>query len=200
MLVTPWGYTLTALTEYPSLVSVTEFNTATANKYAGDARVEPALKVASSAIRNYCGWHVCPSMKCQAYPVGGGIVTKLPAAYVSAISGITEDGTELTAGTDYEWRRDGLLKRKRPRRWSDSWDGIVVEYTAGYSAEAVPDLAEAVCAIAAGVLAVSPGVTSESADGVSISFSANAASIAASLTSQQKKALEPYKVVNSHAA
>ena len=195
---TAWGYDVESSIE--PIITVDRFHTLTGSAYFTNPRAEAAIKAASQAIRNYCGWHICPSMKCQAYPVGGGIVTKLPAAYVSAISGITEDGTELTAGTDYEWRRDGLLKRKRPHRWSDSWDGIVVEYTAGYSAEAVPDLAEAVCAIAAGVLAVSPGVTSESADGVSISFSANAASIAASLTSQQKKALEPYKVVNRHAA
>lgn len=195
---TAWGYDVESSIE--PIITVDRFHSLTGSAYFTNPRAKAAIEAASQAIRNYCGWHICPSMKCTAYPVGGNIVAKLPAAYVSAISDITEDGTELTAGVDYEWRRDGLLKRKRPHRWSDTWDGIVVEYDAGFSAEAVPDLAEAVCAIAAGVLAVSPGVTSESADGVSISFSANAASIAASLTSQQKKALEPYKVVNSHAA
>ena len=124
---------------------------------------------------------------------------KLPAAYVSAISSITENGETLSSDA-YEWRKDGLIKRRFPDKWSDTWDGITVSYTAGHAAEAVPDLAEAVCSIAAGVLSVSPGIVSESADGVAISYSANAASIAAALTSQQKSALEPYKVVSSHAA
>lgn len=126
-------------------------------------------------------------------------MAKLPAGYVSAITSITEDDTELSS-SDYEWRRDGLIKRAYPYRWSDTWDGIVAVYTAGYTADAVPDLTEAVCAIAAGVLSVSAGVISESADGVSISYSQSASSIAAGLTVQQKAALESYKVVSSHGA
>lgn len=195
---TAWGYDVE--NDIAPMISVEEFNELTGNTYYANERAESAIKAASQAIRNYCGWHICPSMECTAYPAGGGIIMKLPAAYVSSITKITENGEELTAKTDYEWRRDGLLKRSRHHRWSDSWDSIEVKYTAGYDTDAVPDLAEAVCAIVAGVLAVSAGITSESADGVSISYSANAASIAAGLTSQQKRALEPYRVVSSHAA
>ena len=106
---------------------------------------------------------------------------------------------EVLTDSDFEWREDGLLKRK-DKNWTEKWNGIEVDYEAGYDADAVPDLAEAVVAIAAGVLSVASGVTSESADGVTISYSSSAASIAASLTSQQRSALEPYKVVGSHAA
>ena len=112
---------------------------------------------------------------------------------------ITEDGTELSSG-DYEWRRDGLLKRSFPRKWSGKWDSIEAEYMAGYEADAVPDLVEAVVSITVGVLSVSAGVISESADGVSISYSQSASSIAAGLTAAQKSALEAYKVVSAHGA
>ena len=122
---------------------------------------------------------------------------KLPAGYVSEIESVTENGVTVT---DYEWREDGLIKRNYPNAWTPAWGGIEVEYTAGYEADAVPDLVEAVCAITSGVLSVSAGVTSESADGVSVSYSSSASSIAAGLTSQMKCALEPYKVVSSHAA
>ena len=71
---------------------------------------------------------------------------------------------------------------------------------AGFDADAVPDLKEAVRSIAEGVLSVAAGVNSESADGVSISYSANASSIAAALTEQQRSALAPYRLVVSHAA
>ena len=123
------------------------------------------------------------------------MVMRLPAAYVSTVMAVTESGEEVS---DYEWRSDGLLRREE--EWSDKWSQVKVEYTAGYDVAAVPDLAEAVCSIASGVLSVSAGVSSESADGVTVSYRQDAASIAASLTSQQKSALEPYKVVSSHAA
>lgn len=189
---TPWGYDVSGI--IAPLLSVEQFNEITGNTYASNPRVASALSAASQTIRNYCGWHICPSLPCTANPAGDGQMLRLPAGYVSAISKIEENGNEIS---DYEWRKDGLIKRKG---WTQTWGGIEVAYTAGYEVEAVPDLAEAVAAITAGVLSVSAGVASESADGVSISYSASAASIAASLTSQQKNALESYKVVGSHAA
>ena len=194
---TAWGYDISA--NLDPLLSVNDFNTMTGGAFTGNQRIESALKAASQVIRNYCGWHISPSLQCTAYPQGDDIIKRLPAAYVSAISKVTENGTDLES-TDYEWRNDGLIKRAYPHRWSNKWNSIKVEYTSGYSITAVPDLAEAVAAITAGVLSVSAGVASESADGVSISYSASASSIAASLTAAQKSALEHYKVVSSHAA
>lgn len=193
---TAWGYDVEAL---EPLLSAERFHAMTGNAYSGNERVESALSAASQAIRNYCGWHICPSLECTAYPVGGGKVAKLPASYVSSISRILEEGTELTGG-QYEWRRDGLIRRACFRNWPGGWNAVEATYTAGYDIEAVPDLAEAVRSITEGVLAVSAGVASESADGVSISYSSSASSIAAALTSAQKDALEIYKVVSSHAA
>lgn len=192
---TAWGYDVTG--EISPIISVNDFNTMTGNIYSTNPRVASALNAASQAIRNYCGWHICPALSCTAEPEGGSQVLRLPATYVSAISGITEDGTAL-ASSEYQWRKDGLVRRKGV--WSDNWGGLTVSYTAGFAVTAVPDLAEAVCAITAGVLSVAAGVVSESADGVSISYSQSASSIAAGLTSQYKSALQPYKVVESHAA
>lgn len=193
---TAWGYDVD---EIPPLLSLERFNSMTGGAYMGNDRTESALLAASQAVRNYCGWHICPSMECKAYPTGGAKVAKLPAGYISGIKSVVEDGKELGGG-QYEWRRDGLLRRCQFLTWSGGWDAIEVEYIAGYDIDAVPDLAEAVRAITESVLAVSAGVTSESADGVSISYSASASSIAAALTSSQKAALAAYKVVSSHAA
>ena len=190
---TAWGYSVENL---EPLMSVDDFNDMTGGIYADNMRVESALNAASQAVRNYCGWHICPVLSCEAYPVGGGKVLKLPAGYVPSIESVHEEGVELGAG-QYEWRHDGLLRRACFKSWSGKWDAIEVHYTAGYEADAVPDLTETIRAITEGVLAVSAGVTSESADGVSISYSSSASSIAAS---QYKSALEIYKVVSSHAA
>lgn len=194
---TPWGYEVSDTID--PIISLTEFHQMTGNAYVSNPRVGAALIAASQAIRNYCGWHICPSLKCTAYPVGGGLVAKLPAGYVSAVSKVTEDDIELDAGL-YQWRKDGLIRKNASRLWSDDWDSIEVEYTAGYDTAAVPDLIEAVCSITMGVLSVTAGVMSESADGVSISYNNSASSVAASLTTARKSALEPYKVVSSHAA
>lgn len=193
---TPWGYDIASL---DPLISVSEFNTMTGSKYAGDDRVEPALKAASQAIRNYCGWHICPSLECTANPVGGAKVARLQATYVSGITSVKEYNVELDGG-QYEWRKDGLIRRTCFKRWPSEWNALEVKYTAGYSIAEVPDIAEAVRSIAEGVLAVSAGISSESADGVSVSYSQSASSIAAALTISQKAALEIYKVVNAHAA
>lgn len=194
-MMTAWGYDVNSA--LPPLLTAEEYARITGAEES--ERLEAALNAASQAIRNYCGWHVSPSVNCTANPAGGAIIAKLPAGYVSALTSITENGEALSS-SDYEWRKDGLIKRAAPYAWSDKWGGIEVQYTAGYDSAAVPDLIETACAIVAGVLAVAPGVTSESADGVSISYSANAASIAAALTSQQKNALEVYKLRSSHAA
>lgn len=193
---TPWGYDIASL---DPLISVSEFNTMTGSKYAGDDRVEPALKAASQAVRNYCGWHICPSLVCTANPVGGAKVARLQATYVSGITSVKEYNVELDGG-QYEWRKDGLIRRTCFKRWPSEWNALEVKYTAGYNIAEVPDIAEAVRSIAEGVLAVSAGISSESADGVSVSYSQSASSIAAALTISQKAALEIYKVVNAHAA
>ena len=192
---TAWGYDVEGT--LPPILSAEEFCAMTGMQ--NSDRVTSALKAASQAIRNYCGWHITPAVSCTANPAGGESIAKLPASYVSAINSITENGAELSED-DYQWRKDGLLRREPPYLWSSVWGGIEVVYMAGYDSDALPDLAEAVRAIAAGVLAVAPGVASESADGVSISYSASAASVASALTSSQKYALEPYKLRSSHAA
>lgn len=196
-MITPWGYEVDG--DLDPIISIDEFNERTGNAYADNPRAEGAVNAASQAIRNYCGWHICPEVDCTAYPIGDGKLLRLPAGYVPDVSNVEEGETALTTG-EYEWRRDGLLRRTCWKNWSNSWSGIKVDYTAGYDPDAVPDLVEAVCSIAAGVLAVSAGVISESADGVSISYSSNASSIAAGLTSQMRSALEAYKVVSSHGA
>ncbi len=193
---TPWGYDVAD--QLDPLLSASEFDEITNGAYASNPRVNSALLAASQVVRNYCGWHVCPAVECSAEPMGGGNVRRLPAGYVSEITSVAENG-ETVDPSEYEWRKDGLIRRKGCTHWAHGWNAVEVEYIAGFDIESVPDLAEAVAAITAGVLSVSAGVSSESADGVSISYSASASSIAAALTAQQRSALEAYKVVSAHA-
>lgn len=187
-MMTAWGYEVED--ELAPLLDAETFEVMTGGKYVGDSRVEYALAAASQAVRNACGWHISPSMSCTANVTASGRMVKLPANYVSDVASVGDLES-------FEWSRKGVIVADCLPR---GLDGVAVAYTAGYDAEAVPDLTMTIAGIVEGVMAVAPGVASESADGVSISYSATASSVANSLTSQQMAALAPYKLVSSHAA
>ena len=200
-MLTAWGYEIEG-SSIPPLLTVDAFDDITGGRYSGDLRAVSALNAASQAVRNACGWHVAPSLECTAVPLlVQPRLAALPANAVTAVASVTENGVDLSEG-EYEWRGDGLVRRACFKCWPTGWNAVSVSYTAGYDAGAVPDLAEAVRAIAEGVIAIggSAGVRSESADGVTVSYSADAASIAAALTEQQRAALAPYRLVVAHAA
>ena len=196
---TAWGYEIGG-SGIPPLLTSEAFDRMTGGKYAGDLRAASALSAASQAVRNACGWHVSPSIECTARLTADGKVVKLPANHVCGISSLREDGRELADGSDFEWRHDGLVRRACFREFSRGWDAIEVVYTAGYDVGAVDDLAQAVAGIAEAVLLVPVGVNSESADGVTISYSAQAQGIANAMTEQFLAQLAPYRLVSSHAA
>lgn len=199
-MLTAWGYEIDG-GQLPPLLTVEAFDEMTGGKYEGDLRAVSALSAASQAVRNACGWHVSPSLECTATPtlVQPRLVA-LPANAVTAVASVSENGVDLSEG-EYEWRGDGLVRRACFKCWPTNWNAVTVSYTAGFDADAVPDLAEAVRAIAEGVIAIggTAGVRSESADGVTVSYSSDASSIAAALTERQRAALSPYRLVIAHA-
>ena len=94
---TTWGYSLIDTDAVPDLMTLTEFNDFTAKKYIGDERAEFDIRAASSAIREFCGWHVYPSQACELnttlYDKGVSVndhvmMIQLPATFVSSIESI----------------------------------------------------------------------------------------------------------------
>lgn len=172
-LLTTWGYELPDAESLPDIISVEEFNTATANRYAGDTRISPGIKAASLALRNRCGWHLTGSLSCKiTWTVmnrgiikhGSDLMIQLPAKFVSGITSVAVAGTNIT---DFSFQTNGLLTvYDAPvcgRR-----DVIEVVYTAG-----IPDASEIKEMVAQMVtmnVAKSYGVTSEAAGGVSITY------------------------------
>lgn len=186
MLDTKWGYEVDAQT-LPSLVTVAEFNTMTGNRWAGDSAVEPVLSAVSQAVRNYCGWHLSPSLKCVAKCSAAGAYVGLPALHVSAISEILDDGVEVT---DYEWKTNGSIRSNH--RFTDKWQGVQVTYNAGLEDMLLKSI---VCQIASNHLSNPSGVREERAGQVSISYNQNAG-IAGGVTIQARDMLmlEPYRL------
>lgn len=204
-LTTTWGYAIEDAEELTDLLTVEEFNTITANKYAGDARIQEAIKAASTAIRNYCGWHIFPQLACKCSErilsgdgrlkrAGADILIQLPASIVTGVSSVAIDGN---AFTDFAISPNGLLRLFDVYRLTISRrTEITVVYTAG-----LPDgLTDTIKELAAGrivrALSGTAGIASESAGGVSVSYSSGWTNGggAGALQSTDVETLEPYKL------
>lgn len=200
---TTWGYALTDVDAVPGMLTVAEYNTFTANKYQSDSRAEPDIKAAAAAIRNYCGWHVYPSLACElnttlydkAVTVSDRmILIQLPATFVSSVESITVDGVEYDS---YVLMPNGIL-RIFGLPWSHMklWTPVVINYTAGLPEGGADAVKELIAHRVTHALASSDGVQSETAGGVSITYSANWTNSARStaLADDNKEVLSPYRL------
>lgn len=189
-MLTLWGYEIQGDT-LPDMLSVDDFDAATGNRWAGDARVPAQIAAAQAAIRNYCAWHVSPSLKCVhvADSLPRKRIIQLPAVHVTAVDSVTVDGEEVP----FKWNRNGLV-RLQARLCADEWQNVEVRYTAGLdSAPAITDL---IVHRVTHALAVPAGVQSESAGGVSVTYAASWTSNnrATNLPSDNQIILDPYRV------
>lgn len=196
-LLTNWGYLIdTDKTQLPDMINATEFNNLTAQKYSGDARIAQNMSAAQAAIRNYCGWHVSPSLPCifDADSISTGRVIQLPARFVSSVESVTFNGEELPPES-YHLKFNGLLYFDR-RFLGCSWGDIIVKYTAGVPDGLMDAIKELIAHRVTHALAQSYGVQSEAAGGVSVTYNAtwinNARATA--LPSDNKEVLAPYRL------
>ena len=200
MIKTPWNYTLTDAYELPAILTAEEFKQMTAGRYTGDIRIPPMLAAAESAVREFCGWHVCDSQPCEATiigrdksvsVVGSDTLIQLPATYVSEVTSVTINGEAV----DYfDLTTDGLLwlydvcisRRSR----------IVVDYIAGLPDSLAGGVKELIGHRVTHALAQSYGIQSEAAGGESVTYSANWINNAraTALPEDNKEALNPYRL------
>ena len=193
-MLTPWGY---EVDELPDLITVSDFNAATNNRYAGDARIEPAIAAASAAIRAYCGWHVAPVLDCSITLDGEAGDIWLPTNALASVTSAKVGGEDVTV--------TGSNRRGRVRlaHKTCGLGNVAIDYVAGYDVAACPDLMGVVVQrVMASVAMTTYGVSQETAGGVSISYSGSALSDLGSafLPDSAKAALSTYRLVRSHAA
>lgn len=200
-LLTHWGYRIKGTETLGDLLTNVEYNELTAGKYAGDTRIASDIAAASSAIRNYCGWHIAPSLQCELSTTffdkrvgrkGAAVLIQLPARFVSAIESVKIDGISYTS---FVFETNGLLKVYGVEPYPE-WTPIVVEYTAGLTSELLRGIKELVAHRVTHALASSEGVQSEAAGGVSITYSANwtNSARATALTDDNKEVLAPFRL------
>ena len=193
-MLTPWGY---EVDELPDLITVSDFNAATNNRYAGDARIEPAIAAASAAIRAWCGWHVAPVLDCSITLDGEAGDIWLPTNALASVTSAKVGGEDVTV--------TGSNRRGRVRlaHKTCGLGNVAIDYVAGYDVAACPDLMGVVVQrVMASVAMTTYGVSQETAGGVSISYSGSALSDLGSafLPDSVKAALSTYRLVRSHAA
>lgn len=209
MIATSWGYTLLDVDTMPDILTPEEFNSMTANKYALDSRVLSTIKSVTASIRNYCGWHIATSQKCelvlnaqdlQITRKYSDVLIQLPYRFVSMISKIIVNAKQA----DGEWVGDEV------EEFSYTYNGrvtafdthiesrkstIVVIATVGLTdTDALKGL---IANKASHVLNGTYGVQSETAGGVSISYNNSyvTGAKANSFMTDDKELLSSYKII-----
>lgn len=185
MIQTPWGYDLDEV-NLPPLLTEAEFNTLSGGRWSGNPQVAPMLAAVSQAVRNYCNWHVSPSLKCVAKVSAERGYLQLPGMNVTQVSSVTE-GDETLA--DYEWKRNGSVRGCFDTRWQ----GVEVAYTCGLDDVLVKTI---VTQIACNCLAAPGGVREEHAGQVGITYNQTASGVSGgvSLLERDKDMLAPYRI------
>ena len=207
----PWGYIMDT-ESLPSFISENDFTIFTNRKFADDTRIPVVIPSASEAIRNYCGWHISPSLTCgmiynvrdlrDAF-VGPDLLIQLPATYVTGIqkivlNAVLNPSTGLYEGDetdDYEiGMGDGLLRIYDVGNLNRK-SRIFIKYTAGFTD--TPSAIKELTADRVSHAVTNPyGVNSEAAGGVSVSYSGAWAGSAnsSSLPSDSREILEAYRL------
>ena len=194
-MLTPWGdeIVLAQGQTMPDLRTKAQFNTATGSQFASVEGLDIALAAASSAIRNYCGWHVAPALTCKAKSWTGGRFLFTPWMAMSAVSSVVENGVTLDAST-YDWRSSGVIRRRDGFCWCDlPWNTIEVTATAGY--DTIDNvLQQVIIQLVGNALAAPLGVREEHAGQVGISYNQTGTGMTGgvTLTPRDEALLEVY--------
>lgn len=197
MIETPWGYDIDA-ESMPTILTVEEFNTLTANKYASDQRVASTLASATSAMRNWCGWHLSGNVSCQItyafYDLHiththHGMSIILPTRCLTEVTHIDMDGEDAT-GSVFHVKRRGQVDLYGCRKY---FKKITITFKSGLSDDGIKAV---LASRVSNTLSGPVGVNSESAGGVSISYAASYVAGASSTTllTADKEFLEAYKI------
>lgn len=161
MVKTNWKYSTE--TELEPLISEADYTKIT--KKTCDEQAKMLISVVSDVIRDYCGWHVSPSVKCYANCIPEKNIIHLPSLEVLSINKVTKNN-EIIPAEQYEWKYNGSIKFNV--ELVKDWAGYDVEFVSGF--EKARALTSAVAFAVAGAVTSPMGVKEEHAGNVGITY------------------------------
>lgn len=196
-LLTPWGYSVEVGdgATMPPLLDVPGFREMTGGRLAsGDDMVLSKLRAASSAVRDWCGWHVAPIMACSCEMDGGSRTLFLPCMGVRSLESVSVGG-EAWEGCEWAARGELRLPRGTPPRLRL----VRVAFRAGYDASAAGALSQVVCQLVENALVATPGLREEHAGGVGATYNQTESGVSGGvrLLSSDRAVLAPYRIVTA---
>lgn len=208
MIATNWGYDLLEVSALPDILTVEEFNTMTANKFALDSRVASTLKSVTASIRNYCGWHIANSQRCRLVINAkdlhitrkySDLLIQLPYRFVSDVEKVIfnatkEDDEWVGDEYDFDFTYNGQLTVYDAEVCSRKSKVVIIATVGLTDTDAIKGLiANKVGHMLSGTF----GVQSESAGGLSVSYSTSFVNGAKpnALMTDDKELLNSYKIV-----
>lgn len=189
---TPFGYEMAS---YPDIITQQEFNTMTGNRFSGNSAVPSAISAASQAVRGYCNWHITPRFSCTYRGTALGNQIWLPFAFIESVTSV-KDGSTTLPSTDYEFMRQGKI-RKKTGYFTEQWDGVEVVAVAGVSDD--PLLKSIVAQIVANAISAPAGVREEHAGDVGITYNQTGTGVSGGVTllARDKEMLAQYCLANA---
>jgi hypothetical protein len=97
-----------------------------------EAATDTAVALACAAVRDYCGWHIAPSLTETVTTSGDGRRDLLlPTLHLTDVTAATNDSVAVTVT---EWDEVGVVRYPDSPAWSTTLRGVTVTITHGYDA------------------------------------------------------------------
>jgi hypothetical protein len=126
-------------------LTVGDLPAVTRARFVDDDAAQAALGAVLVAARRYCRWHVSPARTAEEVTLdgGGGRVLTLPTRRMTALSSVSENGTELDLDV-LEWSETGSVRKCSGRSWSCRYRSIEATFDHGYTEDEAADWRKAI--------------------------------------------------------
>lgn len=171
------------------LASIPELRRLSGASWPDELAALEVLRVASAAVRGYCGWAITTEDHAEVVvDSDGSHVLTVPCLHLTAVHEVEVDGALLVENVDYTWSAMGVLHR--PARWPDRFRAARVVYSGGY--DPPPAELSSVVAGLAGRLSAPAGVASWSVGSQTVTFNSEAGP---TLSTVEEAVLDRYRIV-----
>lgn len=153
-----------------------------------------AAEQASRIVRDYCGWHIAPSLTVTlTLDSDGGNLLLLPTLKLTDVAEVIADGCTLDVENDLRWSELGVIELRRHRRFPQGYRTVQVAMTHGWAT--VPASLIAKCVSVAERVQSRTGVTTqETVGGISHMFGSLGPNVATGFSPDEEAVFNAYRI------